>query len=154
MHEAIMREVIAMAVASVQGCGGPFGAVVVQDGRIIGRGTNEVTASNDPTAHAEVLAIRRACLAVQSFRLTGCDIYASCEPCPMCLAAIYWARIDRVYFAATRADAAAAGFDDADIYQELALPVAERHVPMTQLALAEALAPMEAWQGSPNKVPY
>src|SRR5438552_2400459 len=109
MHEALMREAIALAVASVhKGVGGPFGSVVAQDGRIVGQGTNQVTTTNDPTAHAEIVAIRRAGLALGTFRLSSCDIYASCEPCPMCLAAIYWARIGHLYYAATRADAAAA----------------------------------------------
>jgi len=113
-----------------------------------------VTTTNDPTAHAEIVAIRRAGLALGTFRLSSCDIYASCEPCPMCLAAIYWARIGHLYYAAARADAAAAGFDDVLIYQDLALPVRGRRLPTIQLLPDEAHAPLEAWKMSPNKVPY
>jgi guanine deaminase len=155
MLEALMREAIGLAQASVQnGLGGPFGAVVVQNGCIIGRGTNQVTATNDPTAHAEIIAIRQAANALHTFRLSGCEIYASCEPCPMCLAAMYWARIDRVYYAATRADAAGAGFDDALIYQDIAQPITQRRLPMMQLLPGEAQAPLATWRISPNKVPY
>src|SRR5438309_1110140 len=129
MHESLMREAIALALESVRsGVGGPFGAIVVHAGRIVGQGTNLVTATNDPTAHAEIIALRQAGQALATFRLQGCELYASCEPCPMCLAAIYWARIDRVYYAATRADAAAAGFDDALLYQEIPRAIAERRL--------------------------
>jgi tRNA(Arg) A34 adenosine deaminase TadA len=155
MVEALMREAIDLALASVQkGRGGPFGAVIAQNGRIVGRGTNQVTATNDPTAHAEIIAIRQAAQGLGVFQLHGCEIYASCEPCPMCLAALYWARIDRVYYAATRVDAAAAGFDDAVIYNDIALPIAQRRLPMVQLLPDEAQAPLTAWRTSPNKVPY
>jgi guanine deaminase len=154
MQEALMREAISLALDSVQKGGGPFGALVVQNGRVVGHGTNLVTASNDPTAHAEIVAIRQAGQILATFRLRGCELYASCEPCPMCLAATYWARIDGVYYAATRADAAAAGFDDALIYQEMSLPAARRQLPMNQVAPGDALAPFEAWRKSPRKVPY
>jgi tRNA(Arg) A34 adenosine deaminase TadA len=155
MQEAFMRQTLDLALASVQkSVGGPFGAVVVQNGRVVGQGTNQVTTANDPTAHAEIVAIRQAAQALRAFRLEGCEIYASCEPCPMCLAAIYWARIDRVYYAATRADAAATGFDDALIYQDMSLPITERRLPMIQLLPGEAQAALEAWKVSPTKVPY
>jgi guanine deaminase len=154
MQEALLRAAIALALDSVRTGGGPFGAVVVQNGRVVGGGTNQVTATNDPTAHAEIVAIRRAGQALGTFRLQGCDIFASCEPCPMCLAAIYWARIDRIYYAGTRADAAAAGFDDALFYQEMALPPAARRVPMTQLLAGEAKAAFEAWRAAPNRILY
>jgi tRNA(Arg) A34 adenosine deaminase TadA len=155
MRDPFLREAIALALESVRdGTGGPFGAVVVRDGVIVGRGANRVTSANDPTAHAEVEAIRHACRHLNTFSLQGCELYASCEPCPMCLAAIYWARIDRVYYACTRADAAAAGFDDALIYEEVALPPAGRRLPMIQLMHAEAQAALDAWKAKPDKIPY
>jgi len=150
-----MARAIALAVENVRlGRGGPFGAVVVKDGKIIAEGANCVTATNDPTAHAEVIAIREACRKLGLFELTGCEIYTSCEPCPMCLGAIYWARPARVYFGSTAADAAHAGFDDSLIYRELAQPFSERKIPMTQLMRDESLEAFRAWERSPNKVPY
>jgi guanine deaminase len=149
-----MAEAIELAVESVRSGGGPFGAVVVKDEQVIGRGRNRVTPANDPTAHAEIVAIRAACAALGSFQLTGCEIYTSCEPCPMCMGAIYWARPARVHFAATRADAASAGFDDAHIYDELASPVGQRGIPMLPLMRAEALEAFEAWNRKTGKVPY
>ena len=134
--------------------GGPFGAVVVKDGKIIGRGMNTVTSENDPTAHAEVNAIREACENLQSFQLTGCDIYSSCEPCPMCLGAIYWARPRRLYFAASRDDAAKAGFDDAEIYRELELPVENRKLPTEQFLQPEAVKLFKAWSKIESKIEY
>lgn len=136
------------------GLGGPFGAVIVRDGLIIAEGGNQVTAANDPTAHAEIVAIRRACSSIGNFSLAGATIYASCEPCPMCLAAIYWARLDRLVFANTRAEAAAIGFDDALIYDEIPKPFDARLLPTRRLALPEALEPFRIWQSSPTKVPY
>ncbi len=136
------------------GLGGPFGAIVVRDGLIIAEGGNEVTAGNDPTAHAEIVAIRRACSSIGNFSLAGATIYASCEPCPMCLAAIYWARLDRLVFANTRAEAAAIGFDDALIYDEIPKPFDQRLLPTLRLALPEALEPFRIWQTSTTKVPY
>jgi len=133
---------------------GPFGAVVVKGGKIVGRGFNRVTASNDPTAHAEIMAIRAACRKLKTFRLSGCEVYTSCEPCPMCLAAIYWARVRRVYFAATQGDAKRAGFDDELIYRELARPVKKRRIPMKQVLRREAVSALEAWRNSPSKVSY
>ncbi|MFB6273666.1 MAG: nucleoside deaminase [Salinibacter sp.] len=141
-----LQEAVEMAVQNVQtGQGGPFAALIVHDGEIIGRGTNVVTTLNDPTAHAEVTAIRRACDAQDDFELQGCTLYATCEPCPMCLGAAYWARLDRVYYAATRADAAAAGFDDHHIYEELTKPPDDRRIPMEQMLADEAQRPFEAW---------
>jgi len=134
--------------------GGPFGAVVVKDGRIIAEGHNRVTSSNDPTAHAEVVAIRAACQALGDFSLEGCEIYTSCEPCPMCLAAIYWARLDRMYYANTRADAAGIGFDDDRLYRELAKPLEAQDIPAVRLLGEDALAVFKEWQAMPDKVPY
>ena len=128
--------------------------MIVRDGRIVGRGCNRVTVDNDPTAHAEIVAIRDACRRLGTFSLAGCNIYASCEPCPMCLGAIYWARIDGLYYAASREDAAAAGFDDAMIYAELALLPAERSIPMSQLLRDEALAALHAWVADEERVRY
>ena len=155
MQQAFMREAIRIAMENaVTGRGGPFGCVVVKDGRIIATGANEVTGTNDPTAHAEVVAIRRACQALGSFQLEGCEVYCSCEPCPMCLGALYWARPTAVYFAATKEDAATIGFDDHLIYAELERPITARERPMQQLMRAEALAAFEHWRTNPDKVPY
>lgn len=134
--------------------GGPFGAVVAQDGEILGEGVNEVTARNDPTAHAEIEAIRAACRRLGSFTLAGCEIYASCEPCPMCLAAIYWARLDRIYYANTRADAARIGFDDASFYDELTRSPAHRRVPAERLSVPRALRAFDQWTAKEDRVPY
>lgn len=153
--DTYLREAIEMAVQNVTtGQGGPFAALVVEDDEIIGRGTNVVTTLNDPTAHAEVTAIRRACDAQNDFELTGCTLYATCEPCPMCLGAAYWARLDRVYYAATREDAAAAGFDDDHIYEELTKPPEDRRIPMTQQLGEEAQRPFEAWRDYEGRVEY
>lgn len=150
-----MRRAIALAAENVRsGRGGPFAALVVKDGRVIAEGINRVTSSNDPTAHAEVVAIREACRALGSFQLTGCDLYTTCEPCPMCLGAIYWARPARVFYAGTAADAAASGFDDAFIYDELRRPVAQRRIPMTQLLREESIAIFSAWNDKTDKQPY
>ncbi len=155
MSADFMRRAIALAIENVRtGRGGPFAALVVKGGRIIAEGANRVTATNDPTAHAEVVAIREACRIVGNFQLTGCDLYTTCEPCPMCLGAIYWARPARVFYAGTAADAAAAGFDDAFIYDEIRkLPVA-RSIPMTQLLREESLAVFSAWKDQEDKKPY
>ena len=150
-----MARAIALSLENVrQGAGGPFAAVVVKDGEIIAEGANAVTTTNDPTAHAEVVAIREACRKLNSFDLQGCEIYTSCEPCPMCLGAIYWARPARVYFANSAADAAEAGFDDAFIYQEIGRPHPERKIPMIQLAQDAALAAFRAWQEKVDKIRY
>jgi len=150
-----MAEALRLAVENtVSGEGGPFGAVVVRDGEIIARGVNLVTGSNDPTAHAEIVAIREACRVVGSFQLTDCELYASCEPCPMCLGAIYWARPSRVYFAASREDASAAGFDDSFIYDEMPLAPADRTLPCIQLSGADSQAPFSAWQRNVDRTKY
>lgn len=134
--------------------GGPFGALVARDGEVIATGRNAVVARRDPTAHAEIVAIRAACTALESFQLAGCDLYASCEPCPMCLGAIYWARPGAVYYAATRADAAAAGFDDEFIYEELERPAEARSLPLRRLGHPLAASPFEAWTAKPGRVDY
>jgi len=155
MHEHFMQEAIRLSIEKMRaGQGGPFGAVVVKDGEIIGRGWNQVTSINDPTAHAEIVAIREAGRRLGTFRLEGCELYASCEPCPMCLSATYWARIGRLYFAASRQDAAAAGFDDERIYREIPLPIPERSLPTAQVLRELALAAFAEWQAKPDKVRY
>jgi guanine deaminase len=155
MSREFMLEAIGLALENVRsGGGGPFASVVVKEQRIIAEGTNRVTASNDPTAHAEIVAIREACRALGDFQLTGCDLYTTCEPCPMCLGAIYWARPSRVFYAATAADAAAAGFDDNFIYRELGLLPAARRIPMMQLLRDDSLAIFSAWKQQENKKLY
>ncbi|WP_280842369.1 nucleoside deaminase [Rhodohalobacter sp. SW132] len=134
--------------------GGPFGCVVVKNGAIIAEGNNRVTSSNDPTAHAEVVAIRKACEALGTFQLEGCDIYTSCEPCPMCLGAIYWSRPDRIFYAATRYDAADAGFDDSYIYEELKVPDRERKIPTENISRDQAVKLFEAWKRKEDKTDY
>ena len=155
MDPSFLREAIRLSEEKMHaGEGGPFGAVVVQAGKIVGRGWNRVTSTNDPTAHAEITAIRDACTRLNTFTLAGCDLYSSCEPCPMCLAAIYWARLEHLYFAATREDAAAAGFDDAHIYDQLPMPVAERSLPTTQLLREEAQVALGAWREMGGRIEY
>ena len=150
-----MREAIRLSLEKMQaGCGGPFGAVVVRDGQIIARGFNQVTSTNDPTCHAEVDAIRKACQALGTHQLVGCDLYTSCEPCPMCLGAIYWARPARVFYANTKADAAAVGFDDQFIYDEMERPLPQRSIPMQQLLRDEALVSFEAWAAKEGRTTY
>ena len=153
--EYFMREAIRLSVQNVdQGSGGPFASVVVKDGVIIASGVNLVTTNNDPTAHAEITAIREACAALQTFQLDGCEIYCSCEPCPMCLGAIYWSRISKIYFANTKEDAAAIDFDDDFIYREIELPIVERKLQTIQLLRDEALVAFSKWEISPLKVKY
>jgi len=150
-----MAQAIRMAVENVRaGHGGPFAALVVRDGEVIATGVNQVTSVNDPTAHAEIVAIRAACRALGHFQLTGCDVYASCEPCPMCLGAIYWARPARVFFAASREDAAAAGFDDSLIYSELEKNWDERRIPMIGLMRDEAQGAFQEWRAKRDRVDY
>ena len=149
-----MRQAIALAMENIRTSGGPFAALVAKDGAIIATGANRVTSANDPTAHAEIVAIREACRKLGTFQLDGCEIYTTCEPCPMCLGAIYWARPAKVFYAATAADAAAAGFDDAFIYDEIQKPLGERRIPMTELHRSEALAIFQAWQAKSEKTPY
>jgi tRNA(Arg) A34 adenosine deaminase TadA len=150
-----MQEAIALAEKNVHNNhGGPFGAVVVKDGKIIGRGGNKVTVNNDPTAHAEIVAIREAAKNLGTFDLSGCEIYASCEPCPMCLGAIYWSHIDKLYYAATKDDAAKANFDDSFIYAEIAKPKDQRQLQSVQLMREDAVKVFEEWNQSENKIPY
>jgi tRNA(Arg) A34 adenosine deaminase TadA len=153
--DSMMQRAIDLSVASVAQGGGPFGCVIVRAGTIIGEGANRVTLDNDPTAHAEVVAIRDACRRIGSFQLQDCDVYASCEPCPMCLGAIYWARPKRVFFAATAADAAAIGFDDAFIYAELSRkPAALRAIPLRQMLRERAVAAFAAWTEKSDRTAY
>src|ERR1700682_4520795 len=151
MSPGLMRRAIALALENVRSArGGPFAAVVAKGGSIIAEGAHSVTATNDPTAHAEIVAIRAACSILKTFQLAGCDLYTTCEPCPMCLGAIYWARPARVFYAGVAADAAAAGFDDAFIYEELNVDPAKRRIPMIPLLRDEALAVFSAWKRQPN----
>ena len=153
--EEFMREAIRLSIDNVeQGRGGPFGAVVVKDGKIIGRGANCVTTHNDPTAHAEMVAIREACAFLNDHQLSGCEIYCSCEPCPMCFGAIYWARPDKVYFANTKEDAAAIQFDDHFIYEELALHYSQRKLPTLHITDTNANEAFEKWMESPHRIEY
>jgi guanine deaminase len=150
-----LRRAIALATQNVvTGAGGPFAAVVVRDGKIVGEGVNTVTVGNDPTAHGEVNAIRAACKALATFSLTGCELYTSCQPCPMCLAACYWARLDAIYYSASAADAARAGFDDAFLYDEFRKDQAERTLPATQLLASEAWSAFATWIASTSKIEY
>ena len=154
-HERWMREAIELSIRNVEsGNGGPFAAIIVRNGTVLARGVNQVTARNDPTAHAEIVAIREACLLLDSFQLGDCEIYSSCEPCPMCLGAIYWARPKALYFAGTRADAARVGFDDEYIYEELRLPQESRSIPSLQILHDEALSAFAQWQKKQDKVRY
>jgi guanine deaminase len=155
MHQHYLREAVQLAHEHMRaGAGGPFGALVVREGEIIGKGWNRVTSHNDPTAHAEVSAIRAACEKVGDFSLAGSVIYTSCEPCPMCLGAIWWSRIDVVYFASTRDDAARVGFDDAALYREVSLALPDRQLPLLRYALPEAEDLMNAWMQKDDKIPY
>ena len=154
-NEDFMREAIRLSLENVDSqTGGPFGAVIVQRGEIISRGTNLVTASNDPTAHAEVVAIRSACELLEEFRLSGCEIFCSCEPCPMCLGAIYWARLDAIHYANSKEDAATIDFDDHFIYEEIEKPISERTLPTSQLLRDEAMVAFEKWAASKSKIEY
>lgn len=154
MDRALIKQVIDLAVENVRRDGGPFAALVVKDGVVIATGTNQVTRTNDPTAHAEMVAIREACRVLGEFQLTGCDVYSSCEPCPMCLGALYWARPARVFFAATQRDAAAAGFDDAFIYREIAIPPGDRSIVMAAASDEDATRPFEEWNRRPDRQKY
>lgn len=154
MSNSFMARAIELSIESVDSGGGPFGAVVVKDGEIIAEGFNQVTATNDPTAHAEMVAIRKACAKLKSFGLENCELYTSCEPCPMCLGAIYWARMGRIYFANTAEDAAKIGFDDSFIYGELKQPHGQRRIGAIQMMREEALAGFRAWSAKPDKTLY
>ncbi len=154
-NPSFMRRAIALATGNVLSrAGGPFGAVVVRDGKIIATGTNLVTSTNDPTAHAEVVAIRAACKALGDFQLTGCQVYCSCEPCPMCLAALYWSRCEAIFYGNSAADATDAGFDDAVLYEEVGRPPEERRIPMTRLLAGEAMESFDAWRTLPDRIDY
>ena len=154
-QEIFMDEAIRLSFETMRNnTGGPFGAVVVKDGKIIARGYNKVISSNDPTAHAEVVAIREACKVLNTFQLDGCEIYTSCEPCPMCMAAIYWARPERVYYANSKTDAAQIGFDDNFIYEELALPYQNRSIPLKRIKEKDALEAFKEWEKKSDKVRY
>jgi guanine deaminase len=150
-----MSRAVTLALENVRkGNGGPFAALIVKDGQIIAEGANHVTTQNDPTAHAEVVAIRRACQVLGTFQLNGCELYSTCEPCPMCMGAIYWARPDRVYYASNRYDAASAGFDDQFIYDEISKPIAARKIPFEQLGSSIARQIFEAWKLNESRIEY
>jgi guanine deaminase len=154
-RQQFMREAIRLSIENVQsGRGGPFAAVIVKDGKIIARGTNLVSSANDPTAHAEIAAIREACRILNSYQLGGCEIFTSCEPCPMCLGAIYWARPERIFYGNTKQDAAEINFDDSFIYEELTKKMTDRSIPMVQVLHDEALAAFKAWKEKPDKIEY
>ena len=154
MNEKFMARAIELSIESVNKNGGPFGSVVVKDNKIIAKGSNKVTFSNDPTAHGEIVAIREACKKLNNFNLSGCELYSTCEPCPMCLSAIYWARIDKVYYANTREDARKIDFDDSLIYSELDKKINERKISMTQMMRNEALKAFELWDKKTDKIKY
>ena len=151
---AFLQQAIQMAAENVARGGGPFAALIVKDGVVLAAGANQVTQTHDPTAHAEIVAIREACRILKDFQLAGCEIYSSCEPCPMCLGAIYWARPARVFFAATRKDAAAAGFDDELIYREIHVPPSHRTIPMFHLPDGSATRPFDEWRSKSDKISY
>ena len=154
-NPVFMERAIALATENVTaGRGGPFAAVIVRDGEIVAIGANLVTATNDPTAHGEIVAIRNACTALGSFQLSGCHIYTSCEPCPMCLAAIYWARCDAIFYGNSAADAAAAGFDDAFLYEEIKRPIDQRRIPTVSLLPEKAIASFDAWRAQVGRIDY
>ena len=154
MSNKFMERAIELSIDSVKSGGGPFGSVIAKDNKIISEGMNRVTKNNDPTAHGEIVAIRNACKNLNDFHLKGCELYTSCEPCPLCLSAIYWARIDKVYYANTRNDAQKIDFDDAFIYSELTKKINQRKIPMIQLMRDEALKGFKLWKNTENKVKY
>jgi tRNA(Arg) A34 adenosine deaminase TadA len=155
MNKKFMRAAIRLSIDMMRrGKGGPFGAVIVKGNRIVGRGCNQVTSSNDPTAHAEIVAIRDACRLLKTFCLDDCDLYTSCEPCPMCLSAIYWARLRKIFYGNTRQDAARIAFDDDFIYQQVALPIGKRSLVMKPLLRKEALVAFKEWEAKTDKIPY
>lgn len=154
LGKKFMRKAIALSIENIKNGGGPFGAVIVKNNRIIATGTNHVTAKNDPTAHAEINAIRKACRKLETFDLTGCEIYSSCEPCPMCLGAIYWAHLDRLYYGNTKADAKSIDFDDSFIYDEIELSPENRKLKSSQLLAEEAILAFEIWSNAVDKIKY
>ena len=154
-HQEFMQEAISLSWKNLEaGEGGPFGAVIVKDSQIIAKAYNQVVSTNDPTAHAEIVAIRQACQTLNTFQLEGCLLYTSCEPCPMCLGAIYWSRLDRIYYANTKADAAQCGFDDRLIYEEIDLPIGARRLAMIPLMREKALLAFQAWLKQENQIKY
>ena len=153
-EEEFMKRAIACSCENIKLGGGPFGAVIVKDGQIIAEGSNKVTINKDPTAHAEVMAIRAAAAYLTDFNLSGCDIYTSCEPCPMCLSAIYWARLDKIWYANTKSDAKKIGFDDSFIYDQIRLPMEQRSIPITQLLRDEGLSAFKIWENKEDKTEY
>ena len=153
-NEYMLRAIELSKIGMQSGKGGPFGCVIVKDGKIIGEGHNQVTSTNDPTAHAEVVAIRNACKNLNTFQLDGCEIYTSCEPCPMCLGAIYWARPTKIFYANTREDAKNIGFDDSFIYEEIPLEIKDRKIPMIPFGRKEAIVAFEEWQNKMDKTEY
>ena len=154
MNNEFMKRAIELSIESVKNGGGPFGAVIVKDDKIIAEGSNKVTSTNDPTAHGEIVAIREACKKINNFRLNGYELYSTCEPCPMCLSAIYWARIDKIYYANNRKDAQKIDFDDSLIYSEFKKNINERKIPMIQMMRNEALKAFELWDKKTDKVKY
>ena len=154
MREEFMKKAIELSIESVNKGGGPFGSVIVKSNKIIAEGSNKVTFSNDPTAHGEIVAIRESCKKLNTFTLKGCELYSTCEPCPMCLSAIYWARIDKIYYANTRDDAKKIDFDDSLIYSEFQKKIHERKIPMIQIMRKEALQAFELWDKKADKVKY
>ena len=154
MKNEFMSRAITLSIESVYKGGGPFGSLIVKDNKIISEGFNQVTSTNDPTAHGEIVAIRNSCKILNSFSLKGCDLYSSCEPCPMCLAAIWWARLESIYYANTREDAARIGFDDAEIYREVGRNLAERQIPMIRCESRVAALAFEEWATKEDKIPY
>lgn len=151
----LIRRVIELAAENARSAaGGPFGALIVRNGEVVAEGVNLVTSTNDPTAHAEIVAIRKACVALGSFQLSGCELYTSCEPCPMCLGAIYWARPAAIYYSATHRDAALAGFDDSFIYRQMRLPVEDRAIPMHRVLADVGLEPFRVWAENLQRIPY
>jgi tRNA(Arg) A34 adenosine deaminase TadA len=152
--EKMMQKAILLSMKSVAKGGGPFGAVIVKDGKELASGHNKVTKTTDPTAHAEIIAIRKAAKKLETFNLSGCEIYTSCEPCPMCLSAIYWARIDKIYYANTKADAKTIGFDDSFIYDQMELPEEKRSIPVVKMMRNEAIKVFEFWENKENKIEY
>jgi len=153
-EEKFMQEAILLAFENIKNGGGPFAALVVKNGKIVGKGANRVTANNDPTAHAEVMAIRDACKNLATFQLTDCEIYTTCEPCPMCLGAIYWARPTKIYYAANKADAAAINFDDKFIYEEIEKPVGKRKIPALELLRTSGIKVFEEWKNNEQRIDY
>ena len=149
-----MQKAIELSIESVNNWGGPFGCVIVKDNKIIAEGSNKVTSTNDPTAHGEIVAIRQACKNLNNFNLSGCELYSTCEPCPMCLSAIYWARIEKIYYANTREDARKIDFDDSLIYSELKKNINERKIPMIQMMRNDALKAFDLWDNKTDKVKY